>query len=216
MWDPWFVAHEGEVHLFHLQRLANGSKRTAAEADHIGHAVTRDLIHWTELPVTVGPGEKGGMEDMNPWTGCTIVQGGVFHLFYTMRSTRDASRSNYGGGGIQRIGLATSRDQVHWQRHPNNPVLTPDPRWYVHEGKPEPGNKVGCRDLKIIRDPAGDGWIGFYAQRFRQKRKPRPPVSPLRGRRTSSTGSRGRPPFTRSATAKSRHKMSSHSAENGG
>ena len=163
MWDPWFVAHEGEVHLFHLQRLANGSKRTAAEADHIGHAVTRDLIHWTELPVTVGPGEKGGMEDMNPWTGCTIVQGGVFHLFYTMRSTRDASRSNYGGGGIQRIGLATSRDQVHWQRHPNNPVLTPDPRWYVHEGKPEPGNKVGCRDLKIIRDPAGDGWIGFYA-----------------------------------------------------
>ena len=163
MWDPWFVAHEGQVHLFHLQRLANGSKRTAAEADHIGHAVTRDLIHWTELPLTVGPGEKGGMEDMQPWTGCTVVQEGVFHLFYTMRSTRDASRSNYGGGGIQRIGLATSSDLVHWQRYPKNPVLTPDPRWYVHEGKPEPGNKVGCRDMKIIRDPAGDGWIGFYA-----------------------------------------------------
>lgn len=163
MWDPWFLAHEGKVHLFHLQRLANGSKRTAAEADHIGHAVTSDLIHWTELPLTIGPGEKGGMEDMNPWTGCTLFHAGVFHLFYTMRSARDASRSSYGGGGIQRIGLATSRDLLHWQRYPNNPVLTPDPRWYVHEGKPEPGNKVGCRDMKIIRDPAGDGWIGFYA-----------------------------------------------------
>jgi beta-fructofuranosidase len=163
MWDPWFVAHEGQVHLFHLQRRTDGSTRTAAEADHIGHAVTRDLIHWTELPLTVGPGEKGGMEDMQPWTGCAVVQEGVFHLFYTMRSTRDASRSNYGGGGIQRIGLATSDDLVHWQRYPKNPVLTPDPRWYVHEGKPEPGNKVGCRDMKIIRDPVSDGWIGFYA-----------------------------------------------------
>ena len=163
MWDPWFVAHEGQVHLFHLQRLASGSKRTAAEADHIGHAVTRDLIHWTEWPITVGPGEKGGMEDMNPWTGCAVVKEGVFHLFYTMRGMRDASRSNYGGGGIQRIGLATSSDLVHWQRYPRNPVITPDPRWYVHQGKPEPGNKVGCRDMKIIRDPAGDGWIGFYA-----------------------------------------------------
>jgi hypothetical protein len=45
MWDPWFFAQEGQVHLSHLQRLATGSKRTAAEADHISHAVTRDLIH---------------------------------------------------------------------------------------------------------------------------------------------------------------------------
>ena len=69
MWDPWFVAHEGQVHLFHLQRRAPGSKRTAAEADHIGHATSRDLIHWTEQPLTVGPGEQGGIEDMQPWTG---------------------------------------------------------------------------------------------------------------------------------------------------
>jgi len=156
MWDPWFVAHEGQVHLFHLQRLAGRSKRTAAEADHIGHATSRDLIHWTEQPLTVGPGEKGGMEDMQPWTGCAVVKDGVFHLFYTMRSSRDDARN-------QHIGLATSRDLVNWQRHPGNPVITPDPRWYVHEGKPEPDNKVGCRDLKVIRDPAGNGWIGFFA-----------------------------------------------------
>ena len=35
------------------------------------------------------------MEDMDPWTGCAVFQEGVFHLFYTMRSTRDALRSNF-------------------------------------------------------------------------------------------------------------------------
>ena len=155
MWDPWFVVHEGQAHLFHLQRRS-GSNRTAAEADHIGHATSRDLIHWTEQPLTVGPGEKGGLEDLQPWTGCTVVKDGVFHLFYTMRSSRDDARN-------QHIGLATSRDLVTWHRHPGNPVIAPDPRWYVHEGKPEPDNKVGCRDMKIVRDPAGNGWIGFFA-----------------------------------------------------
>ena len=43
IWDPWFVAHEGQVHLFHLQKRA-GSNRIDAEADHIGHATSRDLI----------------------------------------------------------------------------------------------------------------------------------------------------------------------------
>lgn len=156
MWDPWFVEARGLVHMFHLQRLAPGSKRSPLEADHIGHAVSRDLIHWTEQPLTVGPGEKGGMEDMQPWTGCAVVHEGLFHLFYTMRSSREDGRN-------QRIGLATSRDLVNWMRHPNNPVITPDPRWYVHEGRPEPGNKVSCRDLKVVRDPSSDGWIGFYA-----------------------------------------------------
>ena len=155
MWDPWFVAHEGQVHLFHLQKRA-GSNRTDAGADHIGPATSRDLIRWTEQPLTVGPGEKGGIEDLQPWTGCAVVKDGVFHLFYTMRSSRDDARN-------QHIGLATSRDLMNWQRHSGNPVIAPDPRWYVHEGKPEPDKKVGCRDMKIVRDPAGNGWIGFFA-----------------------------------------------------
>jgi beta-fructofuranosidase len=33
-------------------------------------------------------------------------------------------------GLIQRIGLAVSDDLVHWEKHPANPVLEADPRWY--------------------------------------------------------------------------------------
>ena len=40
------------------------------------------------------------MEDMQPWTGCTVVQEGVFHLFYTMRSTRDARAATMAAGGF--------------------------------------------------------------------------------------------------------------------
>jgi beta-fructofuranosidase len=156
MWDSWFVEDHGQVHMFHLQRLAPGSKRSALEADHIGHAVSRDLIHWTEQPLTVGPGEAGGLDDMQPWTGCAVAREGTFHLFYTMRSSRENAR-------CQRIGLATSRDLVHWSGHSQNPLIRPDARWYVHEGKPEPENKVGCRDLIVVRDPGTDGWLGFYA-----------------------------------------------------
>lgn len=156
MWDTWFVEDRGQVHMFHLQRLAAGSKRSAAEADHIGHAVSRDLIHWRECPLTVGPGEAGGLDDLQPWTGCAVVHQGTFHLFYTMRSSRENARS-------QRIGLATSSDLTNWSRHPQNPVIRPDPRWYVHEGKPQPEKKVDCRDLIVVRDPAAQGWLGFYA-----------------------------------------------------
>ena len=33
-------------------------------------------------------------------------------------------------GLIQRIGLAVSDDLVHWDKHPANPVMEADPRWY--------------------------------------------------------------------------------------
>ena len=33
-------------------------------------------------------------------------------------------------GLIQRIGLAVSDDLFHWDKHPSNPVLEVDPRWY--------------------------------------------------------------------------------------
>jgi hypothetical protein len=44
-------------------------------------------------------------------------------LLYTGTSCGD-------GGLVQRIGLATSSDLVTWTKHPANPVLEADRRWY--------------------------------------------------------------------------------------
>jgi beta-fructofuranosidase len=52
-----------------------------------------------------------------------IERDGRWHMLYTGISTNDS-------GLIQRIGLATSDDLVHWTKHPANPVLEADGRWY--------------------------------------------------------------------------------------
>lgn len=166
MWDTWHIEHEGRAHMIYLQRLAPGSTRPELEADSLGHAVSDDLLHWTELAPALGPGPKGGLEDMQPWTGSLIKHDGRIHLFYTMRNTQTA-------GAQQRIGLATSRDMMTWQRHPGNPIIEPDPRWYVSIGKPDPGGVVDCRDLIVLPDPEGRGFIGFFSVRTPGKRWPR-------------------------------------------
>jgi hypothetical protein len=87
-----------------------------------------------------------------------------------MRSTRD-----FGNG--QHIGLATSQDLETWTRYPGNPVISPDPTYYISKDKPLPPPQfkdqdrmrirgtVDCRDLIMVPDPAGDRWFGFYAAR---------------------------------------------------
>ncbi len=156
MWDTWHIEHKGRAHMIHLQRLAAGSCRTVLEGDTLGHAVSDDLIHWTEVNLALGPGSDA-IDDMQPWTGCVVPHAGRFYLFYTMRGKK--------AGGAQRIGLATSTDLLRWERHAGNPVIEPDPKWYVSIGKPDPGGVVDCRDLVVIPDPAGKGWLGFYAAR---------------------------------------------------
>ena len=156
VWDTWFLSHAGRVHCMHLQRHRKGSDRPVGEEDWIGHAVSDDLIHWEELPLVLGPGQPGGGDDLQPWTGCLIEHDGRFYLFYTMRSSRDK-------GMFQAIGLALSDDLTNWRRYEGNPVIEPDPRWYVNKAHPLPTGKVDCRDLLVIRDPNRDGWLGYYA-----------------------------------------------------
>jgi beta-fructofuranosidase len=49
-------------------------------------------------------------------------------------------------GLVQRIGLAVSTDLVHWERHPGNPLLEVDTRWY------EP-QSAGQLEARAWRDP---------------------------------------------------------------
>ena len=158
MWDAWGIEHEDRLHVVHLQFRLPDSGRSEEEANHLGHAVSADLLEWTTMPLGLAPGTPGSMDDLRVWTGCLYKHNGIFYLYYTMRSSRDE-------GKMQRIGLATSGDMLHWERYAGNPVISPDPRWYVHEGDPLPGGVVDCRDLVIVDDPRCNGWYGFYAAR---------------------------------------------------
>jgi beta-fructofuranosidase len=156
VWDTWYIHHDGLTHSFHLQKKRSGSKRPDEDDGAIGHAVSEDLVNWHEKPVALYKGETGSIDDLDLWTGCTTHHNGKFYMYYTARSSKEEGR-------IQRICLATSDDLMNWGRHPVQPVVTPDARWYWGESNPPPNGFVGCRDLIVVRDPESDWFYGFFA-----------------------------------------------------
>jgi len=152
VWDSWYFTRGGEVHVIHLQKKRPGSGRPERDAVALGHAVSNDLLKWTELPVALYPGPEGSIDDLDLLTGCTFVHKGKYYLYYTARKRSEEGR-------IQRICLATSEDTIQWTKHPK-PVIEPDPRWY------EAGD---CRDLVVVRHPQTGEFHGFYTTRIPAK-----------------------------------------------
>lgn len=165
MWDTWYLNHDGEVHAFHLQVLAPESERTLREAYGIGHAVSRNLLDWKELPNALEPGEAGSGEDLNLFTGCAFEKDGTCYLYYTQRDSRNEGR-------IQRIALATSKDFYHFEKYPENPVINPDPRYFCTEESPALWGIVDCRDLVVVENTEDPGYYGFYAARMPAEEMP--------------------------------------------
>ena len=159
MWDMWYLETGGVAHMLHLQNLASETQRPQGDASCLGHASSTDLIHWREHPLALCPNTPGTLDDLQPWTGCIYEHGGRFYLYYTMRASADSSMG-------QRIGLALSDDLETWTRYPGNPIIEPDPRWYIGFDAPLAKGIVDARDLIIQPDPGGDGWFGFYAARI--------------------------------------------------
>ena len=75
--------------------------------------------------------------------GCSISDsmGGVFHNFYNAK----------GEDNREQIGLAFSKDLVHWKRHTENPVIPNNPQGY---------DALLAANPKVYRD--GDHWTMFY------------------------------------------------------
>lgn len=170
IWDSWYFHHEGLSHCLHLQQLRPGETppgvledEFAAERGAIGHATSTDLISWQTQPTALYRGAPGSYDDCDLWTGCVFQAEETSYLYYTARSSREKAT-------INRIALATSKDTVRWERHPENPILTPDSQWYHGESNPRPFTRalwptVDCRDFCVIKDPEGNGYWGYYAAR---------------------------------------------------
>ena len=126
VWDFWLAQDGPDYHVFYLQApRALQDERLRHWSVSIGHAVSQDLRHWEVLPDALCPSraKDGAWDDCTTWTGSIIRHEGVWSLFYT--GGTQAER-----GLVQRIGLATSDDLIHWERHPANPLIVADPRWY--------------------------------------------------------------------------------------
>ncbi len=126
VWDFWLAQDGLDYHIFYLQ-----APRSLGDPDlrhwnvSIGHAVSQDLRDWRVLPDALHPSPDSGdaFDSYTTWTGSVIRHQGVWYLFYTGGKKSEE-------GLVQRIGLATSMDLIHWEKHPENPLIVADPRWY--------------------------------------------------------------------------------------
>lgn len=126
VWDFWFAEDGPDYHMFYLQApRALEDERLRHWHVSIGHAVSQDLRTWQILPDALAPtaGDPTAWDSYTTWTGSIIRHEGVWHLFYTGSSRAEK-------GLIQRIGLATSKDLITWHKHPANPLIEADSRWY--------------------------------------------------------------------------------------
>jgi beta-fructofuranosidase len=128
MWDTWIYQEGDDYHLFFLS------------SGNIGRAVSKDLIHWETLPSIQNMAEEGDWDRQGMVkTGCTIKHGDTYYL-------------SYGSGEGSPVGFLTSKDLLHWEPYPGNPVL-PSKAPYK-EGD-------HWRDLSSYLDPEKNLWEGY-------------------------------------------------------
>lgn len=142
MGDFWFLRRKKTIHMFYLIDGIGG----------IGHAVSYDLFHWEEKGTILLPGTAGSWDDAALWTGSAIEKDGKCYLFYTGLCKSEKN------GSIQRTGLAVSEDFITWNKHPGNPILQADARWYEAQGGAVHNDWVSWRDPFVFYDDI----TGFY------------------------------------------------------
>ena len=91
----------GEYHIFYLRSV-----------EHVPweHIVSRDLIHWKELPTAlVADGAPDGPDGFHMFTGSVIEHDGTFHIYYTGWNPNNPQ-------GQEFMMHATSPDLIHWTK----------------------------------------------------------------------------------------------------
>ncbi|MFB6250667.1 MAG: GH32 C-terminal domain-containing protein [Halobellus sp.] len=139
--DPnGLIRWNGRYHLFYQYNPAGPFHNTI----HWGHAVSDDLLHWTDKQIALAP-SPDGPDRHGCWSGCAVGDDGTPTVLYT------------GGNGRWQLPcLATSTDpdlQV-WDKDPGNPIIE-EPPWGLDLLSTEHW-EVEFRDHAIWQD--GETW----------------------------------------------------------
>ena len=115
--DPnGLLERDGVHHLYfqhHPEAVSFGRMRW-------GHAVSTDLLTWTEHPSALVPGEGGGYDTDGVWSGCAVPTDGEIAFLYTgvegERQLPCLATAPPSAAGLDRL-----------TRHPGNPVIAAAP-----------------------------------------------------------------------------------------
>ena len=140
--DPnGLIYYEGEYHLFYQH---NPYERDWGNM-HWGHAVSKDLVHWEELPLALFPDEHGTM-----FTGSAVIdynntagfnKGGTPAMvaIYTADSPEKQ---------VQCIAYSLDKGRT-WTKYEGNPIIDSKAKWNSHD----------TRDPKVFwHEPSGK-WV---------------------------------------------------------
>lgn len=115
----------------------------------IGIAFTEDenLMHWQCAPEPVfSYGDRHQWDGGGLYKCCVICHDGVYYMYYNAKNAA-------GGMWTEQIGLATSRDLLRWERHPENPLLKVTPGAW---------DSVFVSDPHVEYDSRRKQWVMFY------------------------------------------------------
>jgi fructan beta-fructosidase len=140
--DPnGLVYYDGEYHLFYQH---NPYEREW-ENMHWGHAVSRDLIHWEELPVALFPDTLGMMFSGSAVMDFTNTSGFGRDGRPPMVAVYTAASP---AGQVQCIAYSLDKGRT-WTKYSGNPVVNSGPQWRTHD----------TRDPKVFWHVASAQWI---------------------------------------------------------
>jgi fructan beta-fructosidase len=146
--DPnGLIYYEGEYHLFYQH---NPYERDWGNM-HWGHAVSKDMIHWEELPVALYPDELGTVFsgtvviDYNNTAGFNRGNTPAMVAIYTADSPEKQ---------VQCIAYSLDRGRT-WTKYGGNPVIDSGAKW---------GSK-DTRDPKVFRYEPNREWVMVLNER---------------------------------------------------
>jgi fructan beta-fructosidase len=160
--DPnGLVFLDGEYHLFYQYNPYS----TQWGPMHWGHAISKDMVHWQNLPIALYPDAHGtifsgsAVNDRNNTSGLGTPDNPPLVAIYT---NHDAAIEKAGGIDFQNESIAYSLDKGRtWTKYPDNPVLK------------SPGSR-DFRDPKVSWFEPTKSWImtlavadhvGFYSSK---------------------------------------------------
>ncbi len=94
---------------------------------HWGHAISTDMVRWTEKPIAIYPDEKGyifsgsAIVDLKNTSGFGSLKNPPIVAMFTYH---DPKKEKTGEPGVQSQGIAYSLDEgLTWKKYENNPVI---------------------------------------------------------------------------------------------
>ncbi len=124
--DPNGLVYNEETGEYHLFYQYCATMKEDQSQKYWGHAVSKDLVYWNELPAALAPDELGSI-----WSGSAVIDrkntSGLFSED-TPAGARMVALFTYAGGdtthGYEKQGLAYSEDNgVTWKKYEDNPIL---------------------------------------------------------------------------------------------